>query len=289
MPDERLVWKLAPVESGPLATNELGLRDGPYRPEADRKVLLLGDSVAWGDGIEDASLCFPALLEAELAQRDPTQTWEVINAAVPGYATFQQRTWLELHGLDLEPDLVLLQFCLNDITARYQVLAAYGGDDTFLGIDTRASVPGLHGFLLRNSKAYERLLRGMQRRARDKEAYEVEKLAQAELSPELQDALALTLSEIDGLISLCREREIPFGLVIVPYAFQLQKPKRMRQPQDRLLEFAEQRAVPALDLLPAFALARSGPRTFRDPSHLSLAGHALAARELTPFVRAFFD
>lgn len=39
---------------------------------------------------------------------------EVLNGAVPGYTTHQERLWLETEFASLEPNLVLLQYCLND-------------------------------------------------------------------------------------------------------------------------------------------------------------------------------
>ncbi len=285
VPDPLLLWRLKPAAEGPLATNELGLRDGPYRADADLKVLLLGDSVAWGDGIAAREACFPQLLERELAAADPGRTYEVINAGVPGWATFQQARYLERFGLALGPDLVVLQFCLNDVTARYQALAEYGGDATFLGIDTRAAVPGLHGVLLRGSRAYETLARFLQRRARAREEYEVEKLLQDSWSPVLEEAWERTLGELEEVVRLARARAVPLLVVLVPYRLQLQAPDRLRQPQDRLLAFLAARGVPAVDLLPRLAPSTPGEALFRDPSHFTEAGHARTAELLLAPVR----
>ena len=51
-----------------------------------------------------------------------------------------------------EKDAIVLQFCLNDVVERYSSLAEYGGENIFLGIDTRDAVSGVHGFLLRSSR-----------------------------------------------------------------------------------------------------------------------------------------
>jgi hypothetical protein len=67
----------------------------------------LANSVAWD--LEG----FVALLRERLAQRDPGRV-EVINAAIPGYTTYQERHLLERDLLPLHPDLVVLQYCLND-------------------------------------------------------------------------------------------------------------------------------------------------------------------------------
>ncbi len=112
-PDPDLIWRLKPQAAGPLATNELGLRDTPYRAGADVKILLLGDSVSWGNGIQDVGRIYPTLLERKLNQDHGRRSFEVINASVPGYSTFQELGYLELYGLALEPDALVVQFCLK--------------------------------------------------------------------------------------------------------------------------------------------------------------------------------
>ena len=125
--DPDLIWRLKPHASGPLATNELGLRDPSYDPDADFTILLLGDSVSWGNGVDDPREVFPFLLERALDGRHPSRSIEVINSGVPGYSTFQEQRYLELHGDDLDPDLLILQTSLNDAVDRFWILAEYGG------------------------------------------------------------------------------------------------------------------------------------------------------------------
>ena len=50
-PDPDLIWRLKPMSAGVYRTNQLGLRDTEFRADADVKVLLLGDSVSWADGL----------------------------------------------------------------------------------------------------------------------------------------------------------------------------------------------------------------------------------------------
>jgi hypothetical protein len=92
--EPELIWRLRPSPSGPLATNELGLRDGPYRADADFKILLLGDSVSWGNGINDSDALYASRLEVELNGQGRGISYEVINSGVPGYSTFQELAYL---------------------------------------------------------------------------------------------------------------------------------------------------------------------------------------------------
>ena len=166
-PDPDLIWRLKPMSAGVYRTNQLGLRDTEFRADADVKVLLLGDSVSWADGLRDLRQGYAYLLERRLESLDPGRKYEVINTGVPGWSTFQQLRYFELHGLGFEPDLVVLQFCLNDVVERYTSVAEYGGDGEFLGIDTRQTVSGIYGWLLRNSRAFEAFGRFLRDLARD--------------------------------------------------------------------------------------------------------------------------
>ncbi len=281
-PDSELIWKLAPRAEGPLATNELGLRDLPFRHDARYKVLILGDSVSWGNGVADVSRVYPQILERQLEAVRPGDTFEVVNAGVPGYSTFQELRYLEKHGLALEPDVIVLQFCLNDVVERYRALAEYGGNRHFLGVDTRGALSGAFGAAIRWSRAFEMLVYELQHTARDYDEYRGENLARDRLSRENASAWAQTIAEIDAIRRLANRHEIPLVLMIAPYLFQVQRPTTKRQPQDRLLAYASNRGMTAVDLLPVFSRASRGRAVnlFNDASHFSERGHAIAAHAL---------
>ncbi len=118
--DAKLGWAHAPGTRGrfnhpdfsvEVAINADGLRDDEY-PKArtsDRRMLVLGDSYAWGFGVE-ARERFTERLE----QRHPD--WEIINAAVSGYGIGQEYLYLRGRGLAFRPDVVLMLVCDNDFT-----------------------------------------------------------------------------------------------------------------------------------------------------------------------------
>jgi lysophospholipase L1-like esterase len=293
-PDDDLTWRLRPVSEGALKTNELGLRDTPYRADADIKILLLGDSISWGDRVENVHDLFANQLESLLSQADPGRSYEVINSGVPGYSTFQEAIYLEKQGLALDPDMVILQFCLNDVVERYHAVAEYGGDNFFLGIDTRGGMSGLTGFLARHSRACEIFLRYRQRRGRRQEAYDVAEMARDDLSTEMRQAWTLAISEIDTIREMTRQRGIPLLLLVAPYQFQLADPRARSQPQAKLADYASSRNVPYVDLLPGFAAigrqhGLAGTGLFLDANHFSILGHASAAQLLVEPVRKLLE
>jgi hypothetical protein len=94
---------------GEFATiNGLGYR-GPehaYTKTAGRaRVVMLGDSIAYGAGVRDGET-FSALLESRGTRYD------VVNLAVGGYGTDQELIRLQREGLRYAPDVVVLHFCL---------------------------------------------------------------------------------------------------------------------------------------------------------------------------------
>jgi len=132
--DELIGWRNIPnwqstTFDRKLTINSKGLRDTehPYaKPEGVKRILVLGDSFAWGYGVADEET-FSSVLERLFAEREGTR-WEVINTGVSGWSTDQQYLFLREEGLRYEPDIVLLAFCsANDVkgslTARLYSLS----------------------------------------------------------------------------------------------------------------------------------------------------------------------
>ena len=269
-PDPDLLWRLRPTATGPLATNELGLRDTSYRPQADLTVLVLGDSVSWGDGIDEVTRMFAYLLERRLSARDPGRAFEVVNAGVPGYTTDQEATYLELRGLALEPDAIVLQFTPNDVIVRPPWLTRWRG---------REALRAAYGFMLRHSRAFAALARAMQRRARDQETRQVRDLLQPTWSPNVEQAWHRMLAQLDRVRALAVAHGTPVVLLAAPYRSQLDDPAGTRHPQDELSAYARTHGLAYVDVLPAFAALplEVAQRCFNDESHFSHLGHDLVA------------
>jgi lysophospholipase L1-like esterase len=98
--------------------NVLGIRS-PY--ETLRKepgllrVVAIGDSFTWGDKIARSDSTWPAQLEADLRRRMPEPPLEVVNLGRNGFTTVNGAEMLRRLGWQFDPDLVIVQFHLNDI------------------------------------------------------------------------------------------------------------------------------------------------------------------------------
>lgn len=119
--DPRRVYELIPdlktrFKNQPVEINSLGFRGPPVtvrKTVGVRRLLGLGDSIqfGWGVAYEDTYI---ARLSTMLNAGGTTSAWETITAAVPGYNTAMEIATLKDSGLALQPDLVVIDFCIND-------------------------------------------------------------------------------------------------------------------------------------------------------------------------------
>ena len=120
--DRELLFRRSPGFSGStppgvrFTTNALGLRGpeiGVAKPPGTFRILALGDSTVFGFGVAFEQT-FSQRLERLLDSAWPDTVVEVINAGIPGYSIFNSLAYLERDGVDLDPDLIVLQTNFND-------------------------------------------------------------------------------------------------------------------------------------------------------------------------------
>lgn len=95
--------------------NSQGLRspEASARPQAGvRRVLVLGDSMTFGWGVEEQDTYARAL--ERLLNVSGNGRYEVINAGVGNYNTSQEVAWFVERGVAYEPHEVVLGFYIND-------------------------------------------------------------------------------------------------------------------------------------------------------------------------------
>lgn len=126
--DPVLGWVHQPGQDGIFETpqfhtsvriNEKGLRDRSHsysRQNSSQRILVLGDSFAWGYGVEES--------DRFSQQLEKSMDLEVINAGVSGYSTDQELLWYENEGIKYDTDLVILQLAGNDVGDNTQQLVS---------------------------------------------------------------------------------------------------------------------------------------------------------------------
>jgi lysophospholipase L1-like esterase len=97
-----------------IKINSQGFRGPePSRDPAVQRVIVLGDSITFGHNLA-LEETFPFQLQQQLST--PGRNLEVLNFGVHGYDTLQEVSSLEIRGLAYHPDLVVVAYCLNDVS-----------------------------------------------------------------------------------------------------------------------------------------------------------------------------
>lgn len=101
----------------PITLNSDGFRDREYaipKPAGVYRVALMGDSFAWGIGLQEEET-LARQLETMLNEQVDGDDIEVVNATKPGSNTLEQLQILQETVLKYEPDMVLLIYNINDV------------------------------------------------------------------------------------------------------------------------------------------------------------------------------
>ena len=99
-----------------ISLNTEGFRDREFsgtKPEGAFRVVCLGDSWTFGANVGQEQT-YPRQLEARLRELFPERRVEVLNLGVLGYTSFQGLQLLKQRALQLDPDLVVIGFGMND-------------------------------------------------------------------------------------------------------------------------------------------------------------------------------
>jgi lysophospholipase L1-like esterase len=113
----------------PIRTNSHGLRGPEFskkKPEGKRRILILGDSVVLGWGVEYEQT-FPALLQNYL-DMEGFET-ELIPAGVSSWNTRTEYEYFRTTAIDFEPDMVILIIVSNDTDPKENSNIEIGKDE----------------------------------------------------------------------------------------------------------------------------------------------------------------
>ncbi len=269
--------------------NSLGIRERPVRPKQERRrILVLGDSIAWGGGVRS----FPRLLEKRIGTRtDPGRAdVEVFNAGIPGYTTYQEVTWYELFGHRLEPDLVLLQFSLNDVYRILHTVDEYGRMQ--IAPDVWADFEGaFKGNWIRRSRLMTFLI---ERSYRLNQAISVRRGTQYRFDARVDfyrawqdDAWIEIQDHVVRLGNRAARDRTKLAILVFPFGEQLRPDYLERdvdyvlKPQRKMQEIAERLQIPILDFFETF---RKHGEYLYDGIHLSEEALPLVAEEVYRFL-----
>lgn len=261
--------------------NRSGYRDGEPRP-GTRRIVLLGDSVSFGLGVDQDAI-YPALLEQRLGPG-----WDVANLAIFAYNTADERAALVEDGLKLKPELVILQFYMNDFSIPEAV--APGGSKTappgFLD-----RLAALKNRLLYRSALYRRvnqaatglsfhLLHDVRRRRfADSLNADEPRHKSAYLAATPDDGAVAAFREIREIHRLARANGARLLVLLSPDEVQLFT-RKYDGINARFHAFCQREGIALFDPLPALRADADPVRLFNDGVHYSAEGHARLAELL---------
>ncbi len=235
--------------------NADGLRDRAHSHDAVEgtwRVAILGDSVTLGAGIK-ASEAYPQVLQARLDAAG--QAVEVLNVALWGWSTRQERLAYERIVRAYRPNQVILAVCLNDIAELQNNL-------------TRPApwLAALHA----RSALVRRLVN-----AQGREIASVEELFTAPDAPRVRQGYERFFEELRTLRAEVEKDGASLAVLVFPFRFQVEAKSPEPLAQRRIDAFCAAERLRCHDLLPA--LAAAGKSAFVDYDHLSPSGAGIAA------------
>jgi len=257
--------------------NSLGMR-GPEvtiaKPADTFRILGVGDSFTFGAGVREPDTYLRRL--EGLLDHGQTPHVQVINAGTEGYNTHDEVTYLERRWLDLQPDLVVIGFYLND---------AYS-DATFLnmgqaqGVDLRQP-----GGLARWSYVWDYLQhwRKVRKIRRDTESYYRRHYF---TDPAGEMSWKQCRAELAHAAELARQRGFRLAMVIFPEFHQLDGDYPFEPIHQLVASSARELGIPTLDLLDVFRGQRAEDLWVHPADHHpNQDAHRQAAEALAGFLR----
>ena len=294
-----------------FTTNAFGLRDTDHtleKPEGIDRIVVLGDSFAWGFGVDDGEI-FTDYLEAAL---DKT---EVINLGVTAYGITQEIAYLRRLGLKFDPDMVLLALVMNDIydPANSSTNTSDNHQSSPSDDDKGSFFRKIKDFLSQNlamyvlfqeatntNKALVELLvwSGLKEPPAGFEGLDFNLMPALRDYPEqLNDAWEQFEDNIIQLKSICDQNNVRFVVALVPslqsvdeyaleasiaYTSYYKEDFEMDKPYDRLVNFAQKNQIEIINPLASFRRSKDlGESLYLNGDmHFNKFGHKLFADEI---------
>jgi lysophospholipase L1-like esterase len=265
-----------------ITTNRLGLRDQDHpqaAPPGTRRIIALGDSQTFGNGLSDDET-WPGQLEAELRASDATE-WEVINAGIPATDTWQHEIVLrrlqQVYGFDG----VVLAVYVNDIATPYRI----GPEDVSPHQATRRLL-----YLLRRSALFSLVWRIYRERepGNDAGARELHILTGAR-DAEVDAGWEQFEKSIHHMLDDCRSRGQRLWIVVLPRRDQVSGVLTASTFNARVVDLARRLGIPTIDMLPVLRAAwpvHGNSLFIAWDGHNSAIANRLIAEQLAALIHA---
>jgi lysophospholipase L1-like esterase len=298
----------------PVSINAYGMRGAEIsipKPAGVFRIVVVGDSITFGYGIPVEST-YVKVLEGLLNRNTSgDRQYEVLNGGALGGSLSDYEHFLTEKAAKLQPDMILVGLCLNDILVYSDSGAVSEAGAEWEG-QRLTGTRRLSRFLLRNSQLYAFSYTQLKAAMYSARIIDVNKerggafVTLTAPTTYQNEAWESSLRKLTKIIEFCRERGYRIGLVVFPMQMQLSDaelqfyhdkyhlrlgPEALSgEPQRRLQEFATRMNLAMVDLLPVYRASNPEELYLRnkmiraDPTHPSVKGNRIAAEEI---VRVF--
>jgi lysophospholipase L1-like esterase len=292
----------------PVRINAYGLR-GPAvqmpKPPRTIRIIGVGDSVTFGYGVAEEKTFLRVLENGLNRTAESGVRYEVLNAGVEGTGLDYYRHFVETTAPRLDPDLVLVVLCLNDIAAYSHEGAP--AERPHAGAVLR-SARVVSDFLLEHSALYMALYMRMKSllyavgilNINEIQGYNF--LSLTGPSAQRERAWRDSFGIMSDIVALSRKGHYKLAFVVFPIEMQVSKSAlrlyrdRLHvdlddgalsgEPQRKIEEFCRQNGVGFIDLLSAFRTQDPSQLYLRnkavslDPVHPSILGNQIAGMDM---------
>lgn len=123
--DSYLLYKPKPnyiSDDGSLKINSIGFRGEEFSIKKNKdidRIVCMGDSCTFGFEIKWTS--YPNELQKLLNNNPKKRNYEVINAGIPDYSSYQGLKLLKIRILKLHPDIIIISYGWNDLRTTWQL------------------------------------------------------------------------------------------------------------------------------------------------------------------------
>jgi hypothetical protein len=123
IPHHYLTYRLSPSYediSGKCRHNKQGFRGAEISEHFKSlfRIIIIGGSTTYSSKIIEDNKTYPYLLDSLLNAGKHSKAFEVINAGVPGYTSWESFIDFAFRLIDLEPDMIIIHQAINDLHCR---------------------------------------------------------------------------------------------------------------------------------------------------------------------------
>jgi lysophospholipase L1-like esterase len=288
------------VEIGNIKINSSGFRDDPFPLQKDVsevRILWLGDSIVMGWGVAKEER-FTDILNIKLKEQN--SRIRTINMAVESYSNYQELLVLQRKGIAVNPDVVILGFCWNDIL-KYEHFVDSSGinrfvlkKDSYNNEYVNLSSKRIYQYLFKYSRLLDlgrisihklvHVLYRSENKEKDKPTFS--EFLDWYLSVWESQQLDTLKAQILTMKNIVSDIKAKFIIVTIPLSIQVDKDlkyekylARIDNTQEKFRQYCELHNIDVYDLKPGLLqMSKTGNRKlFLDVWHLNKTGNEIAA------------